>query len=80
MLFERRTRKLRTFVRLETIQTNTGRNHKTVVEQLERVDSLRFILDEKDLLSLCVSINELCDVVVTTQGWRGYGAHDVNSD
>ena len=47
VLFERRTRKLRAFVRLETIQANTGRNHKTLVEQLERIDSLFVSLMKK---------------------------------
>ena len=71
---------LRTFVRLETIQANTGRNHKTLVEQLEKIDGLRLLLDEKDLLPLCVLVNELCRVGVTTQRLRGYGAHGVNGD
>ena len=80
VLFERRTRGLRTFVRLETSQARTGRNHKTLVEQLERIDSLRFLLDGKDLLPLCVLVNELFDVVVTTQRLRGYEAHGANGD
>ena len=79
-LFERRTRKLRTFVRLETIEANTGRNHKTLGEQVERIDGLRFLLDEKDLLPLCVLVNNLCDEAVTTRRLRGYGAHGVNGD
>ena len=41
---------------------------------------LRFLLDEKYLLLLCVLVNELCDAVVTTQRLRGYGAHGVNGD
>ena len=62
--FERRTGKLATFVDPETIQANTGRNHKVLVEQLERIDSLLIFLEEKDLIPRCVLVNKLCDVVV----------------
>ena len=64
VLFERQTRQLRTFVPLETIHVDTGRNHKTLVEQLKKKDSVCFLLDEKDRFPLWVLVNELCDVVV----------------
>lgn len=54
VLSERRTRKHRIFVRLQTTQANTGRRIKTPVEQVKRVDSLPTLLYEK------VSFNVVC--------------------
>ena len=62
VLSKLRTRKLRTFVRPETNQTRVVRNHKCLVVQLEGIESLRFRLDEKDLLPLGVLVDELCYV------------------
>ena len=47
ILSKLRTRKFHTFIRPETNQAGTLRNHKRLVEQLESIGGLRFRLDEE---------------------------------
>ena len=58
VLSKLRIRKLCTFVRPETNQTRVVRNHKRLVVELEKIECLRYNLDEEDLLSLGVLVHE----------------------
>ena len=80
VLFKRRTRKLRTFVRPETNQTRVVRNHKCLVAHLESIECLRFRLDEKNLLALGVLVDKLCYIAVTSKRCGFDGSHEINGD
>ena len=79
VLSKLRTRKLRTFVRLETNQKRVVRNHKCLAVQLESIECLWFRLDEKDL-PLGVLVDELCYVAVASKRCGFDGSHEVDGD
>ena len=56
------------------------RNHECLVVQLERIECLRFRLDEKDLLPLGVLVDDLCYVDVTSKPCGFDRFHEVNGD